>query len=72
MMPSMLIAIVAYAVSETFNEVFGMAISAILQCFVADEEMFDGENRYAPGSLAGTIDSTQKNYKKVKQVVHAE
>ena len=31
--------------SGMFNEVFGMAISTILQCFVTDEELFEvGEN----------------------------
>merc|ERR1712127_598186 len=61
--PALLIAAAAYAVSEMFNEVFGMAISTMLQCFVVDEEMFDdpGE-RYAPGTLASTIDSTQRKY----------
>jgi len=67
MVPTLLIAFVAYAVSEMFNEVFGMAISTILQCFVADEEMFeDTGDRFAPGGLAGTIDSTQQRYKKNK------
>ncbi|KAL7539973.1 hypothetical protein ACHAXR_009764 [Thalassiosira sp. AJA248-18] len=68
MVPTLLIAIVAFAVAEMFNEVFGMAISTILQCFVADEELFDAEDRFAPDSLAGTIDSTQKKYKKKKKV----
>ena len=69
MVPTLLIAIVAYAVGEMFSEVFGMAISTILQCFVADEELFeDPDERYAPGSLAGTIDTTQEKYKRKKQV----
>ncbi len=68
MLPTALIAIVAYAVSEMFDEVFGMAITTILQCFVVDEEMFEADERYAPSSLAGTIDSTQQGYKKSKKV----
>lgn len=69
MVPTLLIGIAAYAVAEMFNEVFGMAISTILQCFVADEELFeDTEERFAPGSLAGAIDSTQKKYKTKKKV----
>jgi len=51
-----------------FNEVFGMAISTILQCFVADEELFEGDERFAPSSLAGMVDSTQQKYKKTKKV----
>ena len=68
MVPTALVAIMAYAVSEMFSEVFGMAISTILQCFVADEEMFEADDRFAPSSLAGTINSTQQKYKKNKQV----
>ena len=41
MLPTALIGIVAYAVSEMSDEVFGMAITTILQCFVVDEEMFE-------------------------------
>ncbi|KAL7467429.1 hypothetical protein ACHAXS_007672 [Conticribra weissflogii] len=69
MVPTSLIAVTAYAASEMFNEVFGMSISTILQCFVADEEMFEGDERFAPSSLSGTIDSTHKGMKKKKQVV---
>lgn len=31
----------SYATAEMFNEVFGMSISTILQCFVTDEEMHE-------------------------------
>lgn len=68
MVPTLLIAIVAYAVSEMFNEVFGMAISTILQCFCVDEEMFDADERYAPDSLRCCIESTQQKYKQKKKV----
>ena len=64
MLPTALIGLLAYAVSEMFDEVFGMAISTILQCFVVDEEMFDPEDRFASPRLVETIDSTQLNYKK--------
>ncbi len=67
--PTLLIAICSYAVSEMFDEVFGMAISTILQCFVADEEMFELDERYAPSSLAGTLDLTQQNYGKKKNSI---
>ena len=66
MAPTLLIAICSYAVSEMFDEVFGMAISTILQCFVIDEEMHEPDDRFAPKELAGTLDSTQKKYKKKK------
>lgn len=66
MAPTLLIAICSYAVSEMFDEVFGMAISALLQCFIADEEMHEPEDRYTPKSFAGTLESTQQKYKKRK------
>ena len=64
MVPTLLIAVVSYACSEAFNEVFGMAISTILQCFVVDEEMYDSEERFAPKSLASTIEQTQQSIKR--------
>jgi len=44
-----------------------MGISTILQCFIADEEMFEGAERYADGSLAKTVDkaAVEANSKKV-------
>ena len=60
MLPTLLIALAAYACSEMFAEVFGMAISTILQCFVVDEETFNADERFAPDSLASTIESTQQ------------
>ncbi len=69
MVPTLLIAIVAYAASEMFNEVFGMAISCILTAFAVDEEMFEIDDRFAPGSLANTIDSTQQKFKKNKKQI---
>ena len=53
--PLVLTALLALFTVTLFNEVFGMAISTILQCFVADEEMFKPEERFAQGSLAATI-----------------
>ena len=40
-MPTALVFLVAYCAADMFNEVFGMAISTILQCFITDEEMFE-------------------------------
>ena len=71
--PTLLVGFLAYAVSEAFSEVLGMAISTILQCFVADEELFDqAEDRFAPDSLMECIDTTQQRYKKKKQVAVEE
>jgi len=58
--PILLILLMAYVTAEMFNEVFGMAIWTILQCFVADEEMFEPDQRFAEGDLAQTVSKTQK------------
>ena len=58
--PTLLVCFVSYFTAEMFNEVFGMAISTILQCFIADEEMFEPDQRFAEGDLAQTVSKTQK------------
>lgn len=50
--------ILAYFVSKMFSEIFGMAIETILCCFIADEEMFPPEKRFADGGLQTTISKT--------------
>jgi choline transporter-like protein 2/4/5 len=67
--PTLLTLLLAYAVSLAFLEVFGMAISTILQSFVADEERNPPDKRFADGELkkfvpvsgevAKTLDSNQ-------------
>ncbi|GMI08068.1 hypothetical protein TrLO_g14282 [Triparma laevis f. longispina] len=58
--PLLLIILFAYVTADMFNEVFGMAIWTILQCFVADEEMFEPAERFAEGDLAACVSKTQK------------
>ncbi|GMI20916.1 hypothetical protein TeGR_g11602 [Tetraparma gracilis] len=60
--PTLLTCFVSYFTAEMFNEVFGMAISTILQCFVADEEMFKPEERFAEGDLATTVSKINKQH----------
>jgi len=55
--PMVVIFFISYIVSDIFMSVFYMGIKSILHCFVADEEMFNGE--YAEGSLVRFIDSYQ-------------
>ena len=60
--PLFLVFLLSFFTVQMFNEVFGMAIWTILQCFVADEEMFgqgDG-HMFCPGSLKSCISDTQK------------
>jgi len=63
--------VLSFFTVEMFNEVFGMAIWTILQCFVADEEMFGTADSttpmFADGSLKDCISTTQKAAQKLDQ-----
>lgn len=50
--------LLAYWVSSMFSEIFGMGIETILFCYIADEEMFKLEDRFAEGELMSTIQKT--------------
>jgi choline transporter-like protein 2/4/5 len=50
--PLFFIVMASWFVSGMFMAVFDMAIAAILQCFVADEEMFGDSEMYAEGTLS--------------------
>merc|ERR1719240_683373 len=67
--PLLFVYILAFFTIEMFNEVFGMAIWTILQCYIADEEMFgDGKGAmYVPGNLKNTISKTNKDAIKIHQ-----
>lgn len=56
--PLLFAGVLAYYVSSMFSEIFGMAIETILCCFIADEEMFPPEKRFAEGALKSTIQRT--------------
>ena len=45
-----------------FNEVWGMAMSTILQCFCADEEIYKGDKdaMYAGSDLKATVSNSNK------------
>jgi hypothetical protein len=53
--PLVFTAILAYFVSSIFSEIFGMCIDTILMCYIADEEMFPPENRFADGGLKSSL-----------------
>eukprot|EP00521_Asterionellopsis_glacialis_P008273 CAMPEP_0195282694 /NCGR_PEP_ID=MMETSP0707-20130614/1480_1 /TAXON_ID=33640 /ORGANISM="Asterionellopsis glacialis, Strain CCMP134" /LENGTH=664 /DNA_ID=CAMNT_0040341715 /DNA_START=376 /DNA_END=2370 /DNA_ORIENTATION=- len=59
--PTVIIFLISYFVSDMFMDVFDMAITTILQCFVADEEMFQGDQCYAEGALQQWIDKNQES-----------
>jgi len=49
--PALLVLYIAYVVGDTFLDIFEMSTETILLCFIADEEMFEGGEVYADGSL---------------------
>lgn len=64
---------VAIITNHRCEKVFGMAISTILQCFIADEEMFKGDERYGEGDLAAMLDKASRaNSKGEAKVVAVE
>ena len=54
--PVIIIAFISYFIAGMFMSVYDMAIATMLQCFVADEEMFEGDQVYAEGALKSWID----------------
>jgi hypothetical protein len=54
--PVLLIFVISYFVADMFMDVFEIGILTILHCFVADEEMFGGQARYAEGGLSSWVD----------------
>jgi len=55
--PLGLIAFVSWFIAGMFMSVYDMGIATILQCFVADEEMFSSDQMYAEGSLKTWVDN---------------
>lgn len=55
--PLFFIAAISWFIAGMFMSVYDMGIATILQCFVADEEMFSAEERYAEGSLKTWVDN---------------
>merc|ERR1711935_156164 len=66
--PTILVAILATFVAIMFFEVFGMGTTVLLQCFIADEEMFknDAEGCFATNSLKKYLNKNGKSRKKKK------
>jgi len=57
LVPVIFIMIIAYFVASLFFSIFSMAVDTILECFVADEEMFNGDDCYAEKDLKEWIDN---------------
>eukprot|EP00541_Cyclophora_tenuis_P016253 CAMPEP_0116552562 /NCGR_PEP_ID=MMETSP0397-20121206/6560_1 /TAXON_ID=216820 /ORGANISM="Cyclophora tenuis, Strain ECT3854" /LENGTH=588 /DNA_ID=CAMNT_0004077535 /DNA_START=88 /DNA_END=1854 /DNA_ORIENTATION=+ len=55
--PTIFVFIISYFIADMFLDIFDMGISTVLQCFIADEEMFaDRGECYAEGRLRKYID----------------
>jgi len=69
-MPTVLVCLIAAAVSIMFFEVFNMGTTVLLQCYIADEEMFkdDPEGCFAPMTLKAYLMSKKKKKKKKKGI----
>mmetsp|Transcript_44743 Transcript_44743/g.140297 ORF Transcript_44743/g.140297 Transcript_44743/m.140297 type:complete len:636 (-) Transcript_44743:141-2048(-) len=55
-LPTLFVFISSWFVADMFLEIYGMAVSALLQCFVADEEMFPANQRFAENDLKKYFD----------------
>mmetsp|Transcript_37605 Transcript_37605/g.80219 ORF Transcript_37605/g.80219 Transcript_37605/m.80219 type:complete len:658 (-) Transcript_37605:105-2078(-) len=55
--PLFFVAFISWFIAGMFMSVYDMGIATILQCFVADEEMFSSQQMYAEGSLKAWVDS---------------
>mmetsp|Transcript_14136 Transcript_14136/g.17326 ORF Transcript_14136/g.17326 Transcript_14136/m.17326 type:complete len:669 (+) Transcript_14136:64-2070(+) len=63
--PLLVIFLMAWFISDMFMDVFQMGISTILHCFIADEEMFSGDQCFAQGQLKDWIDQYDSKSEKV-------
>lgn len=54
--PTFMTAVLAYYTGKMITGVFGMSITTILQCFVADEELFPPSQQFADNDLKSWVD----------------
>jgi Plasma-membrane choline transporter len=54
--PVIFVGVLAYLVASVYAEMFSMATATLLQCFVADEEMYAPHERYAQNELREWVD----------------
>lgn len=63
--PTVLVFIISYYIADMFLDIFEMSSDTILQCFIADEEMFDGEGCFADGDLRNWLDDVEERSKEL-------
>eukprot|EP00611_Tribonema_gayanum_P025465 TRINITY_DN5798_c0_g2_i1.p1 TRINITY_DN5798_c0_g2~~TRINITY_DN5798_c0_g2_i1.p1 ORF type:complete len:646 (-),score=224.01 TRINITY_DN5798_c0_g2_i1:303-2240(-) len=55
--PTIFVGVLAYLVASVFAELFSMTTATILQCFIADEEMYSPAERYADNDLKDFVNT---------------
>lgn len=54
--PAIMTGVLAFYTGKMVTSVYGMAVTTILQCFVADEELFPPSQQFAERDLKGWVD----------------
>jgi len=54
-LPALFVFAISWFVADFFLDIYGMAVSTLLQCFIADEEMYPPDQRFAENSLAAYV-----------------
>jgi len=63
--PLIFVFIISYFVADMFMDLFDMSTSTILQCFIADEEMFPAGERFIDGNTKQFLDDFEKSKKNI-------
>lgn len=64
--PCVMVLFMSFFIADMFLDIFEMSTSTILQCFIADEEMFNGPECYADGELREWLDDYEKSERNLK------
>jgi len=70
--PMAMVFVLSYFVASMFTEIFGMAIETILCCYIADEESFPPEERFADGDLKSSVQKHAEQAAKNQQNVQVQ
>lgn len=65
--PMLFVFVLSYWIAGMFAELFGMGIETILFCYIADEEMFSVENRFADKDLKSALQKTAEKKKELDE-----
>jgi hypothetical protein len=59
--PLICVGFLSYFIACMFTEIFGMCISTLMCCYIADEEMFPPQDRFADGDLRNSLQKAQQS-----------